>query len=326
MAFEVLINTIKDLISIFLHPLILIPIVIAIAVTLKRNKEYKEGAYYKITNLPFGQVKKDVGRFGEYLIYNNLKKFEKVGAKFLFNVYIPKNESETTEIDVLMICSKGIFVFESKNYSGWIFGSENQKNWYQTLPKGRGKSQKESFYNPVMQNRTHIKHLKTLVGEDVTMHSIIAFSQRCTLKNVEVSSQDVKVIKRDEIFSLVTEICKKESTEILSEEKINELYNMLYPFTQADETLKAKHIDDIKNKLEPKVVETVTEVTQENKTEEVVTKEVDEKEIEEKICPKCGGKLVLKTASRGANAGNQFYGCSNFPKCRYILSDNSKEL
>lgn len=34
-------------------------------------------------------------------------------------------------------------------------------------------------------------------------------------------------------------------------------------------------------------------------------------------CPKCGGKLILRTAKKGMNAGNQFYGCSSFPKCRH---------
>ena len=38
------------------------------------------------------------------------------------------------------------------------------------------------------------------------------------------------------------------------------------------------------------------------------------------ICPVCGGELVLRTARRGANAGKQFYGCSSFPRCRYILN------
>ena len=35
------------------------------------------------------------------------------------------------------------------------------------------------------------------------------------------------------------------------------------------------------------------------------------------VCPKCGSKLVLRVAKKGENAGNQFYGCSAFPKCRY---------
>ena len=72
---------------------------------------------------------------------------------------MPKENGETSEIDVLMIHNKGIFVFERKNFSGWIFGNEIQRMWTQTLPKGRGRSHKESFFNPIMQNRTHIKTL-----------------------------------------------------------------------------------------------------------------------------------------------------------------------
>ena len=123
-------------------------------------------------------------------IVANLRQYEKNGGKFLFNIYIPKGENGTTEIDVLLITTKGLFVFESKNYSGWIFGDEDKRNWYQTPPQGKGKSRKESFYNPIMQNRTHIKHLKALLGESIPMHSIITFSDRCTLKNVLVTSLD----------------------------------------------------------------------------------------------------------------------------------------
>ena len=126
------------------------------------------------------------------------------GAKFLFNVYIPKGNGETTEIDVLMICSKGIFVFESKNYSGWIFGSESQKNWYQTLPAGRGKSHKEHFYNPIMQNHSHIKNLKYLLDEQFPIRSIIVFSDRCTLKSVQIKSNDISVINRYNVAPVVS--------------------------------------------------------------------------------------------------------------------------
>jgi len=35
-------------------------------------------------------------------------------------------------------------------------------------------------------------------------------------------------------------------------------------------------------------------------------------------CPKCGSRMVLRTAKRGANAGGKFWGCSSFPKCRHI--------
>lgn len=113
-------------------------------------------------------MRRDLGRFGKYMTtYRNLRRYEKEGTRFLFNLYIPKGENGTTEIDMLMLSAKGLFVFESKNYSGWIFGSERQPKWYQTLPHGRGRSRKEAFYNPIMQNHTHIRHLQELLGADL---------------------------------------------------------------------------------------------------------------------------------------------------------------
>ena len=38
-----------------------------------------------------------------------------------------------------------------------------------------------------------------------------------------------------------------------------------------------------------------------------------------KYCPKCERELVLRTATKGANAGQQFSGCSTYPQCNYIL-------
>ncbi len=39
-------------------------------------------------------------------------------------------------------------------------------------------------------------------------------------------------------------------------------------------------------------------------------------------CPKCGSEVVLRIAKKGANAGNQFFGCSAFPKCRHTEPAN----
>lgn len=187
--------------------MLLILIIIIIVLLIKKNKDYKNSTYYQITGLPYFSVRYDAGRYGEYLTYKYLKYFEAIGAKFLFNIYIPKKNGETTEIDVLMICPKGLFVFESKNYSGWIFGSESQKNWYQTLPSGRGRSHKEHFYNPIMQNNSHIKHLKAFLNKEIPMYSIITFSDRCTLKRIQIESNNVSVINRYNVAYVVSQIC-----------------------------------------------------------------------------------------------------------------------
>ena len=102
-------------------------------------------------------------------------------------------------IAVLLITIKGLFVFESKNYSGWILGSETQKNWTQTLPKGRGKNQKEYFYNPILQNKGHINTLKKILKQNVPIYSIITFSERCTLKKVPAKTGFVKIIKTNDV-------------------------------------------------------------------------------------------------------------------------------
>lgn len=38
------------------------------------------------------------------------------------------------------------------------------------------------------------------------------------------------------------------------------------------------------------------------------------------LCPKCGGVMVTRKATKGPNAGKEFYGCSNYPRCRCIIN------
>ncbi|MBA7697075.1 hypothetical protein ES703_105733 [subsurface metagenome] len=38
--------------------------------------------------------------------------------------------------------------------------------------------------------------------------------------------------------------------------------------------------------------------------------------MDEVYCPDCGAHMILRTARRGRNAGNQFYGCSRYPRCK----------
>lgn len=308
-------SSLEQLLFLLFNPIILVPAIIVTVVLVKKNKEYKSGAYFEITKLPLSSVRRNTGMYGEYLIYKHLKVFESYGAKFLFNVYIPKDDGKTTEIDVLMICSKGVFVFESKNYSGWIFGSEHQKNWCQTLPEGRGRSHKEYFYNPIMQNHSHIKHLKAFLGEQVPMQSIISFSDRCTLKNIQIKNKDIYVINRSDVTSVVSSVCDQIPVELLSDSEITDLYNKLYLCTQVDVAVKEKHIANIHNNQNPQSASQTT--TPDSSVFPIESIEPDIQKTQTLICPKCGGNLILRTARRGINTGNQFFGCSNYPKCTY---------
>lgn len=228
---------------------------VLIGITIFRfiNYRFNQEAYHKITGNSFLATIYDdsndgISRKGEYLIYKNLKIYEKNGGKFLFNCYLPKENNATTEIDVLLICQDGIFVFESKNYSGWIFGNEKAKTWTQTLPQGRGKSHKESFLNPIIQNKLHIKWLENIVGDNIPLYSIIVFSERCTLKKIDINSSNIRVIKRDHITETVKAISKEQRSK-LSAAQITSLYKKLYPYTQISDSKKQQHIANIqKNK------------------------------------------------------------------------------
>lgn len=219
--------------------LLLVVIASAVFYFVYKRRQYKESSYYQVTRNPYLSL--DIGRHGEYLIYKRLRLFETGGAKFLFNLYIPKNNNQTTEIDVLLICPNGLFVFESKNYGGWIFGNEVNKTWTQTFPAGRGNSHKEHFYNPIMQNASHIKYLKRLVGENVPIQSVIVFSDRCTLKNITVKTNNVSVINCRNILPVVAELCRQTPGYFLTETEIVELYDKLFPYSQVDYEIKEQH-------------------------------------------------------------------------------------
>lgn len=186
-----------------------------------------------------------VGKWGEDLIEKKLRYInKKIGekGKILRNVYLPKYNGETSEVDVAYITQKGIFVFESKNYSGWIFGNERNEYWTVTLP-----NEKNQFYNPVMQNRTHLKWMKEFVGEDIPLFSIIVFSERCELKKVTTYSDDVKVIKEGSIFETIRDFWS-ESPDMVSEERIEELYARLKERTEVDKATKEAHVENIERK------------------------------------------------------------------------------
>ncbi|SHI64316.1 topoisomerase DNA-binding C4 zinc finger domain-containing protein [Pseudobutyrivibrio xylanivorans] len=77
--------------------------------------------------------------------------------------------------------------------------------------------------------------------------------------------------------------------------------------------------DTERNDYLKKYADLVAEVNNTSSTtDEVVEEKVDVNRENNLICPRCGGQLVLRTAKQGSNAGNQLYGCSNYPKCRFI--------
>lgn len=291
--------------------MILLLIILAAAVYYCiKNSQYKKSDYYKQTNSSMLSIITDKGKYGEYLTYRNLRGIEG-HKKFIFNCYIPKENGETTEIDVIMIHETGIYVFESKNYSGWIFGTENSNQWTQTLPAGKGRSHKSHFLNPIMQNKLHIKWLSSYLCTELPIFSFIVFSDRCTLKDIKLTSGTHFVINRYNVWAAVGNAITV-NKGVLSEEDIDLLYDRLYELTQVSDDVKQAHVQRINEKKQ----------AGQERRHVIITPaqpgvSVQNANAPERLCPQCGARLVLRTARRGENAGNQFWGCSSFPKCRF---------
>ena len=172
----------------------------------------------------------DTGSFGEALIFFELEKLP-MYSKVMTNLYIP-TEDGTTEIDVLYIAPSGIYVIESKNYSGWIFGDERARNWTAVIYKTKNK-----FLNPIWQNKKHIKYLSKILV-DVQLRSLIVFSERCELKKVYV--EEGLVIKRGKLRKL---ILKESEKEVFSNQEIDAFYNKLKGYSNKSEEGKNLHIE-----------------------------------------------------------------------------------
>ncbi len=259
--------------------------------------------FYHIKN-PSAKTK---GEIGEHVISKLIRRAIRQGLSgfVLSNVYLPKSDGGTSEIDVLFVSSKGIFVVESKNFAGYVFGDDQRKQWTVSLYAGKNwlgikQTKKYFFYNPVWQNRSHIKNLWKLIGQDTPTYSLIVFSNRCDLINVRYDPSESLILRSDKLLSFFT-LVKREYPDVLSPHDLQRLYGILAPFTQVREETKLAHIAAIHS---PNPIPD--------------------------RCPWCGGALVLRSATRGTHIGQQFYGCSNYPKCHYrchvsLQRDNQPE-
>lgn len=94
------------------------------------------------------------GYIGELKVNLRLKL---LGSQFILmpNLLLDNGNGNTSQIDHVVLSEYGIFVIETKNYTGWIFGNEKSDNWLQVIFKER-----HYFRNPIKQNLSHIYALK----------------------------------------------------------------------------------------------------------------------------------------------------------------------
>ena len=177
------------------------------------------------------------GQIGEHKVRNILIKFAVRSDYLIDNLIINRNDS-SSQIDHILITDKGIFVVETKNFSGKIFGSLNNKNWTQVLAYGNSKNQ---FLNPIFQNKTHLLALKKILGDDVNYINLVVFVQN---NAPEIVGNDV--INYDDLASFMDSF---NSDNIISSTRMDEIANKLNKLKKYQISNK-EHINNLKNKKE----------------------------------------------------------------------------
>lgn len=220
------------------------------------------------------------GAIGESRVNSSLQR-KLDGNKYvtLHDLTLPTARG-TTQVDHVILAHSGIFVVETKNMSGWIFGSANKAKWTQVLPKF-----KKQFQNPLHQNYGHIKAIQKILDVPSSyIHNVVVFAGGAEPKTQMPSN----VLWR--ASSLPDYILSHNNSS----------------FSHAE----------IKS-FEKKLTDRALEKTRQTRREHVQKlKERPEKNIgDNAICPRCRSNLVERTNRK---TGEKFWGCSKFPKCRFV--------
>ncbi|MEJ2715066.1 MAG: NERD domain-containing protein [Acidihalobacter sp.] len=197
----------------------------------------------------------------------------------MHNVTIPTLDG-TTQIDHIFVSRFGIFVVETKNMKGWIFGGEHQSQWTQQIFKKSFK-----FQNPLRQNYKHVKALEAALDLPAeTIHSVVVFVGNSTFK----SPMPANVTKSGGYITYI----KSFTEPVLSESQVQgALTQIQLGRLGPTRRTHVQHVQRLKARSDPSA---------------------------ERRCPKCGSPMIVRTAKKGAHAGKQFWACSDYPTCRTV--------
>ena len=228
----------------------------------------------------------NIGKAGERRVARKLDWLSK--EYIVLNDIMLQTQYGTTQIDHIVVSPYGIFVIETKNYKGWIFGHENSEEWKQSL-LGKKRwygwsSEQHKFRNPIRQNFSHARAIKSLLANigDFRIIPIVVFSDRAEL-NITTPNH------------IVVNWCNLRSA------------------------IKQFNIPCIPEELIQKITDTITSgnitVDEARKTHALSVQQTQIKKrqmIESGICPQCKGALIERKGRYG-----HFLGCSNYPKCKF---------
>lgn len=218
------------------------------------------------------------GWFGEKAVAVILSGLDNENYKVINDVML-KTSKGTSQIDHIVVSVYGIFVIETKNYKGWITGTEYAEQWTKNMY-----GQKYKFRNPILQNYGHVKALQQLLElKEDDFIPIVVFSVDADIK-IKSSKHIVYTVQLNKVIRKYKDIK-------FSLEEVRLFADKIANANISSYDTRREHVSKIK-----------TEITEK------------QNKINNKICPKCGAVLVERNGKYG-----KFTGCSNYPKCKYTI-------
>lgn len=232
------------------------------------------------------------GKRGEKLVHDILSLLPE--GYYVLDDVILCTDRGTTQIDHIVVSKYGIFSIETKNFRGDIYGDDNRNQWTQIIVtdvryrrkwyKTYTHVTKNHFYNPVKQALGHSYVIKKYLSEwrKVNVIPIVVFAGYANINNVKSNNH---VVYASNLIATIQN------------------YQTVY--------LSDSDVQSIITRLTEKNVREIVD----NKTHAhnvyAARQEINQK-LAAGICPKCGGRIVQRSGRYG-----MFYGCSNYPKCRF---------
>ncbi|MDE6521639.1 MAG: NERD domain-containing protein [Muribaculaceae bacterium] len=260
------------------------------------------------------------GKRGERIVAKELAKLKKNDYIILNDLLLPTSNGRTSQIDHVVISTRGIFVIETKNHAGRISGNEHAQYWQQHLS-----SQSRSLYNPLLQNRSHLRAIRRLLPKlDAELFSsMVVFTEAWRL---DIKAEDI--IKERRFLP-----DKHIKRTLIPEERRKKRWWCPWKAVVLDEHKMAMRIDSLLNEIKRRrriidrdSLHAIAEkIVASNVTDSSVRREHTEyakrtsKDVSADIskgkCPRCGGQLIVRKSDKG-----EFVGCANYPKCRFTCS------
>lgn len=188
-------------------------------------------------------TKRLAGKREEDRVYEAVSKLP--GVRVYRNLYVPYGHSgQTAELDLVLLCSKGVFILEVKSFStGKTVGSKTRWEWTQHCRcKSSGAKAKRRFLNPLRQVDQQIAVLSCYLGMPIRQISgLVCFSDKATLKVPTRSDSGIAALQTRFVTSHIKRCLAKRNPRF-SPTELHRIGQRLDATSHASEGVKRRHI------------------------------------------------------------------------------------